>query len=446
MIRLSDHFGYRKIFKITIAPILMMIFISLYGVVDGFFISNFAGADSYAGVNLIMPIIMIVGGLGFMIGTGGSALTAKLLGEQRKEEANQVFSMLLFFTILVGVSVSILGFFLVKPIASAMGRITEGTTQGMVEQAILYGRILVLGQTFFMTQNFFHTFFMVDEKPKLGFLCTVFAGVTNIIFDGLFVGIFKWGVVGAAVATIMGYVIGSIIPLGYFLTHKNDTICLVKAKLRIRPILRTCFNGMSEFVSNISSSIVGLVFNIQLLKYMSQNGVAAYGTVMYVSFIFIAVFIGYTIGIAPVISYNYGAKNPKEIRNVLLRSLSIIVFVEVIMVLSSFFGAPVLARLYSSGNEELAALSTKALRYYSFSFLFSGIGIFVSSFFTALNNGVISAINSFLRTLVFQISLVLILPLILGKDGIWYAMVCADGLACILGLSCLKGFQKKYGY
>ena len=446
MAHLSDHFTYRKIFRMTIAPILMMIFTSLYVVVDGLFIANFVGKDAYAGENLIFPIIMIIGGIGFMFGTGGSALSAKLLGEGKKEEANQVFSMLLVFTFLVGIIVSIGGYFLVETFAHGMASITEDATDEMVKEAITYGKILIIGQAIFMLQNYFQSFLLVDERSRLGFIATLCAGIGNIILDFLFIVVFKLGVAGAALGTISGYFVGAIIPFIHFIKNKNGLIEFKLTRFKARPILKSCFNGSSEFVNNISSSIVGIVFNIQLLKFMGQNGVAAYGTIAYVSFLFVSIFIGYSIGMAPVISFNYGAENHDELKNVLRKSLIIIFIMELFMVLISFTCARPLAMLFSSGNNDLEELTINALRICSLAFIFTGIGIFTSSFFTALNNGALSALNAFMRTLVFQIAFILLLPLIFGASGIWWAIIFADCAAFILAIACLIWKRKQYHY
>ena len=446
MAHLSDHFTYKKIFRITIAPILMMIFISLYTVVDGLFIANFVGTDAYAGVNLIFPLIMIIGGVGFMFGTGGSALAGKLLGEGKNKEASQVFSMLLAFTLIVGIIISIGGYFLIEVFARGMAKISQDSTEGMVKEAITYGRVLILGQAIFMIQNYFQSFLLVDENSRLGFIATLFAGITNVVFDFVFIVLCKWGVIGAAVATIAGYCVGSLIPLIHFIKNSKGLIRLTITKLKAKPILRSCFNGSSEFVGNISGSIVGIVFNIQLLKYLGQNGVAAYGTIMYVSFIFIAMFIGYSIGVAPIISYNYGAKNQAELKNVLKKSIIIITIAEIFMVVFCFLCARPLSSLFSSGNLELQEMSIKALRIYSLSFLFSGICMYISSFFTALNNGLLSAIVAFMRSLVFQIAFVLVFPLIFGSSGIWWAIIGADAASFILAEFFVIKKKKAYGY
>ncbi len=443
---LSEHFTYKKIFKFTISPILMMIFTSLYGIVDGFFISNYAGLDEYAGVNLIMPVMMVIGGIGFMFGSGGSALVGKFLGEKKRDEASKVFTMIIESVVIVGIIISVAFMFFVSPIANALGSITNGTTPRMVEEAIKYGKILALSQVLFMLQCVFHTFFMINEKQRLAFLYTVYSGVTNVIVDFVVIVLLKWGVVGAAIGTIAGYLVGSILPLVYFIKHKEGNIYLVKTKIKIKYMLQSCWNGSSEFVNNISSSIVGIVFNIQLLKYYGQNGVSAYGTLMYVSFIFVATYIGYAIGVSPIISYNYGANNKKELNNILVKSIVINSILAFIMFMAGELLGPLFSKLYVGSDQELFELTKVAFKIFSINFLFCGLCIFFSSFFTALNNGVISALISFLRTLVFQLTLVFVLPLVFGDIGIWWSVSISNLLCLVFAIVFLIIYNKKYGY
>lgn len=449
-IRISEHFTFKKLFKITIFPICMMIFTSLYSIIDGIFISNFTTPSAFAGVNLIFPFIMVLGGIGFMLGTGGSALVSKLLGEKKNIEAKKTFSMIIIYTIIIGLIFSVLGAIFIEPIANFMLFLSSAENNeeniAMLNYAIEYGRLLMLGQVAFMLQNVFQSFFMVNEKPTLGFIFTIAAGVTNIILDFLLVGLLNLGVTGAALATICGYLVGGTGPTIYFLTHKNDYITLVKTDLKLRPLLQSCFNGSSEFVNQISTSIVSIVFNIQLLKYYGQAGINAYGIIMYVSFVFLAIFIGYSIGVAPVVGYHFGAKNTDELKNVLKKSTIIIISLAVMMFILGESLAEPFAKIFAKGEEGLIHLSTIGMRIYSISFLFSGLCIFISSFFTALNNGIISAFISFLRTLVLQISLVFILPLFMGSVGIWWAIVLSELAAIIVALIFLMAKRKKYNY
>lgn len=445
-VKLSDHFTFKRIARITIAPILMMVFTSLYTIVDGIFVSNFAGEDAFAGLNLIYPIIMIIGGVGFMFGTGGTALVSKLLGEKRNEDANRIFSLVIYTTLAIGVAISVGGFFLIRPFAEAMGRISEQSSEKMVEQAIIYGRILVSGQFLFMIQNVFQSFFACAERPGTGFLFTFSSGITNMVFDALLVGVLPLGIVGAAIATVGAYAVGAIGPFLFFVLKKDLMIRLGKTSFQIKPLLRTMSNGISEFITNISSCVVGIAYNAQLLRYFGQNGVSAYGIVLYVNFVFISTFIGYCIGMAPVIGYHYGAQNKAELQNILKKSLLIIGGAGLVMFGLAIALSTPLSLLFSSANPELAALAEKGERIYALTYLICGYSIFFSSFFTALNNGLVSGLISLLRTLLFQVAFVLLLPLWVGGDGIWWSGLIAETASLVLGLTFLFALSKRYGY
>lgn len=445
-VHISEHFTYQKIFHITIFPVVMMIFTSLYWIVDGVCISNFANNSSFAAVNLAFPFVSLVGSLGFMFGTGGTALVSKLLGEQKKEEANQTFSLITYALIAISIVISIICFFLVEPIMVAMGNISDSATDEMVSEAIKYGRILMVAQPVFMLQYHFHPFMMVAEKPRLGLFFTIGSGITNIVLDILLIGVFKLGVVGAASATICGYLIGGVGPLLYFYIKKDGIISLGKPNKKISNVLKSMYNGMSEFIANIAMSVVSIVYNAQLLKAYGENGVSAYGVIMYVSFVFFAIFIGYSMGIAPVVGYNFGAQNKEELHNVFRKSIFIIIVASIMMFSFSFFSSRLFARVFSGGKDDLQELSTLGLRIYSLAYLFCGVSAFTSSFFTALNNGTVSAITSISRTLIFQIVFVYILPLLFGPIGIWWAIVFGEVASTILSIAFLIALRKKYGY
>ncbi len=440
-IQLSDHFTYKKLLRFVIPSIVMMVFTSIYGVVDGLFVSNFVGKTPFASINLIMPFIMILGGMGFMIGTGGTALVSKVLGEQHREKANRYFSIMVLFTLLLGAVLSIVGMIFMRPVAQFLG-----ATDGMLDNCVLYGRIVVGFTPAFMLQNLFQSFLIAAQKPKLGLAATVAAGVTNMVLDALFIAGFKWGVAGAAIATGISQCVGGLFPLIYFPRPNTSLLRLTKAKLAWRPILKACTNGSSELMSNISTSFVSMLYNFQLLHFAGENGVSAYGVLMYVQFIFIAIFIGYAIGSAPVVSYHYGADNHTEVKNMLRKSLVLMGISGVtISALAAVLAAP-LAKLFVGYDIELYQLTKHAFRIFSLSFLLAGFNIFSSSFFTALNNGAISAAISFLRTLVFQTASVLILPIFFGVDGIWWAISAAEGFACIISAIFLFTKRKKYQY
>lgn len=440
-IQLSDHFTYRKLFHFTFPSIIMMIFTSIYSVVDGFFVSNFAGKTAFASINLVMPFIIILGSLGFMIGTGGTALVSRILGEGDEKKANHYFSMLIWLSLLIGIVLAILGVAFMRPVAALLG-----ATKEMIDDCVLYGRIVIAFLAPYMLQNVFQSFLIAAEKPNLGLAATLAAGITNMVLDAVLVGVLRWGVCGAALATGLSQTIGGLLPFLYFIRSNSSKLHLTKAKFKLRPILQACANGSSELMSNISGSVVGIVYNFQLLKYLGENGVSAYGVLMYVQFIFIAIFVGYSIGCAPVVSFHYGAGNYSELQNLLKKSTRIVGSLSIILTVLALTLAYPLAKMFVGYDAELLAITSHAFKLFSFSFLLAGFNIFASSFFTALNNGAISAAISFLRTLIFQTSSVLILPLILGVDGLWGANVAAEIFAFVISLAFLVANRKKYHY
>ncbi len=440
-IQLSDHFTYKKLLRFTLPPIIMMIFTSIYSVVDGFFVSNFAGKTPFTAVNFIMPFLMILGAIGFMFGSGGSAIIAKTMGEGKHEEANRLFSLFVYVSAILGIIIGVSGILFIRPAAAALG--AEGT---MLDDCVRYGRIILLALPAYILQYEFQSFFAAAEKPQLGLVITVAAGVANIVLDALLVAVFQLGIEGAAAATALSQYIGGVIPLIYFSRPNSSLLKLTGTKFDGRNLVKCCTNGSSELMSNISMSFVSMLYNVQLIQYAGNDGIAAYGVLMYVSMIFMAAFIGYSIGTAPVISYHYGAGHHDELRSLLKKSLVIIGIFSVVMLAAAEFLAHPLAMIFVSYDQELLELTLRGFLIYSFSFLFAGFAIFGSSFFTALNNGLVSALISFLRTLVFQIFAVLLIPLIWGIDGIWFATVAAEILAVLTTVLFLAGMRKKYHY
>lgn len=445
-VSISEHFTFKKISKITIFPIMLMVFISLYSVVDGLFIANFANNDAFAAVNLIFPFIMIIGSIGFMLGTGGTALVSKYLGEKRQDKANQTFSLIVYTTIAFGVVFSIVGSLLVKPVVNLMAHFSIDSTETMVAYAIQYGQIMMLGQIAFMLQNVFQTFFMVAERGKTGFFFTLLAGLTNIALDALFIAGFKMGILGAALGTIIGYLVGGFGPLLYFIHKKDLPIRLGKTKLDFKDIFQAIYNGMSEFVSNIAMNLVSVIYNAQLLRSYGVNGVSAYGVIMYISFVFAAIFIGYSIGMAPPIGYNYGAKNKSELHNILKKSWTSMGVLGIAMFALSLSLSVPFAHLFGHGETDLINLIIQASIIYSFTYLALGYSMFTSSFFTALNNGAVSAIISLCRTLIFQIGFAFLFPILFGDASIWWALTAGELLNVGLGTIFLALNRKRYGY
>lgn len=476
-IQLSEHFTYKKLLRFSLPTIAMMIFTSVYSIVDGFFVSNYVGKTAFAAVNLIMPYLMIQGCFGFMIGTGGGALVAKTLGEGKKETADRYFTMLICFTVMLGVLISAVSILFMRPIVLFLG-----AGGGMVQDCMTYGIIMSAFNAAFMLQFFFQSFFVVAEKPNLGFGITMAAGLTNIVLDALFVATFRWGAAGAAVASVIGQCVGGVLPLFYFsrrreqekaapdeekcdkgkafpqssskrkrnphegLIKNTSLLQLTKTKLDAGVLIRTCANGSSELMSNISASVVGMLYNFQLIKYAGENGIAAYGVVMYTQMIFFAVYIGYAVGTAPVVSYHYGAGNHGEMRSLLQKSLLLMAGTGIVMMLSAQASASVLSGIFVGYDQELLAITTHAFVIFACSYLLSGVNIYASSFFTALNNGGISAAISFMRTLIFQTGAVLILPLLLGIDGIWWAVAVSEVMAFLISAVFLVAKRKKYHY
>ena len=441
-IQLSEHFTYKKIFRFALPSIVMMVFTSIYGVVDGTFVSNFVGKTPFAAVNLVWPFLMILGAFGFMIGTGGSALVAKTLGENKKEDANRYFTMLITLVVILGILLTIFGLIVVRPLSHALGARGQ-----MLEDCVTYGRTLMIFNTAFMLQSVFQSLFITAEKPRLGLIMTVAAGLTNMVLDALFIAVFKWGLVGAALASGLSQCIGGILPLIYFLSSKNDTpLKFVKTKLEGKVLLKACANGVSELMTTVSSSLVSMLYNFQLMRLAGQNGIAAYGAVMYVEFAFIAVFIGYSIGTAPIVSYHYGSENHNEVKNMLQKSFKIMSVLGItMMVLAQILASP-LAKVFVGYDKQLFDMTVHGFRLFSFYFILAGINIYASSFFTALNNGMISAIISFSRTLGFETLAVIILPIFLQLDGVWLAITVAEICAFVISISFLIAKKEKYHY
>lgn len=440
-IQLSDHFTYRRLIRFVIPSVAMMILTSIYGVVDGLFVSNFVGKTPFAAVNLVIPFTMILGAFGFMLGTGGTALVAKTLGEGRQEEANRIFSMLIYFALGLGVLLTIFGIAVLKGIVIKMG-----ADDAMLRHCMIYGRIVLLGIPFYMLQNMFQNFLIAAEKPQLGLIVTIAAGVTNMVLDALFIAVLGWGVAGAAAATALGQCVGGLVPFVYFARKNSSRLALVKTKLLGGALLRTCTNGSSELVSNISMSSVGMLYNAQLMKVAGENGVAAYGVILYVNFIFIAIYLGYAYGSAPIVAFNYGAGKKAELQNVLKKSLKLLLGTGIVLLSIGVLFAGVLSGLFVGYDAQLYAMTVRGLRFYAVSFLLSGFNIFGSSFFTALNNGMVSAAISFLRTVVFEVAAVLILPLFFGLDGVWCAITVAELASILITIGAFSALRRRYQY
>lgn len=440
-IQLSDHFTYRRLLRFTIPSIIMMICTSVYSIVDGLFVSNFVGKTPFAALNLMMPLLMGLSTVGFMLGTGGSAVVAITLGEGKKELANKYFSMLVYITIGVGIVVGAIGIIFIRPIALAIG-----ATADLIEYCVIYARISLISLPGFMLQILFQSFFVTAEKPGLSLRMSLISGFTNVVLDFLFIVVFHWGIAGAAAATAMGELLGGFIPILYFVRENSSLLRLTKTRFYGKVLLKTCTNGSSELMTNISSSIVNMLYNYQLMRFAGENGVAAYGVIMYANFIFSAIYLGYSIGSAPVVGYNYGAGNTSELKNLVGKSLRIIGCAGLVLTCLAELLAYPLTKMFVGYDMALFELTRHGFRIYALAFLLNGFNIWGSGFFTALGNGVVSAIISFLRTWVFQISIVIILPIFLGVNGIWLALVIAEALSLLVTGTFLVKKKSKYHY
>ena len=440
-IQLSDHFNYKKMLRFTLPSIIMMIFTSIYGVVDGFFVSNYVGKTPFAAINFIMPVLMILGALGFMFGTGGSALISKYFGEGNSKKANSTFSMLVYITIITGIAIALIGIITISPVASLMG--AKGQ---MHSDCVLYSKIILAALPFFMLQVAFQTLFVTAQKPVLGLYSTVISGITNMILDALFMAVFGWGIAGAALATAIAQAVGGLVPIIYFVRPNTSLLRLSKPELNFKALFKICTNGSSELMTNLSMSIVGILYNLQLMKYAGENGIAAYGVLMYVNFVFLSAFIGFSVGIAPVVSFHFGAKNHSELKSLLKKSMVVIsIFAVSMFILAEVLASP-LSHTFVGYDADLTKLTLKGFLIFSFSFLFAGYAIFISAFFTALNDGLTSAIISFLRSMVFQIINVIVLPVFWGINGIWISVIVAEFMAVLLSVMFLIIKKKKYNY
>lgn len=440
-IQLSDHFTYKKLLRFVLAPICTMLFTSVYGIVDGFFVSNYVGNTAFASLNLVMPFIMMIASVGFMFGAGGNALVSLYLGLGEKQKAKEYFSLIVYTLIGIGLVLAAVSIFLAPGISKLLG-----ASEAMLPYCVLYLRINMAGVVFFMLQNLFQSFLITAEKPKIGFAITLIAGCANMLLDWILVGICGFGIAGAAWATITSQIIGGTVPFFYFMLSKSSIIKLTGTKFEVKVIAKTCGNGVSEFLSNVSASIVGFLYNLQLMHYIGENGVAAYGVIMYVSFIFVAIYIGYSMGVAPIIGFHYGAGNKSELQNIFRKSVIILTITNISMfVLAEILTVP-MANIFVGYNRELHELTIHGMRIYSVAFWVIGFNIFASAFFTALSNGKVSAILSVTRTLILQLIMIYLLPILLGVDGLWTVVIAVEGISLIVTVYYILKNRKIYGY
>lgn len=441
MIDMGQHLTTGMLIRYTLPSMATLVFASIYGIVDGFFVSNFAGKTAFAAVNIILPFVNILTAAGIMVGTGGTAIVSKLRGEGDDDKANRAFSLVVYFAAILGTVLAILGTIFIPSVARALG--AEGE---MLQICILYGRLCMISAPAFVLQLAFQPFFPAAGKPKLGLWITVASGCANMILDALFIGVFGWGVTGAAVATNVSEYIGGLLPVFYFARKNPSFLKLGRTKLSWGTIGHTCLNGSSELVGEIAFSIVAMAYNWQLLRFLGADGVAAYGIIMYTGFIFGAVMFGFTMGASPLMSYQYGAQNRQEMRSLFRNCMKFMLVAGLLMFAAGELCARPLSFIFASYDAGLLNLSVHAYRIYSISFLLMGIPIYGSSLFTALGNGPVSAAISFLRSLVFETGAVILLPLLFGADAIWFAVIVAEFAASIVAFAFILKFNGRYGY
>ncbi|MBE7084778.1 MAG: MATE family efflux transporter [Clostridiales bacterium] len=449
-IHLSEHFGYRKLLKFVLPSVVMMVFVSIYGIVDGLFVSNFVGGTPFAALNLIFPLIMILGAIGFMLGVGGNAVVSKLLGERKDEKANEIFSMLVYTTAVLGAVLAVVGILIARPVAEMFAKNEKNMSAleraELVEYCVMYARTILCVLPMFMLQNAFQGFFVTAEKPRLGLLVTVLAGCTNIVLDALLVAVFRWGLFGAAIATAISQAVGGIVPVLYFVRKNDSLLKLGKTKMEWRTLGAVCVNGSSELITNISLSVVTMLYNAQLMRLEGITGVSAYGIMQYIGFIFVAVFLGYAVGCAPITGYHYGAKNHVELKNIFKKSLILTALVGTLMTGFAIAMAWPFSWIFANSDKGLLTLTTHGMRIYSVCYLACGVNIFASAFFTALGNGGVSLLISFFRTFLCQVLAVLILPIFWGTNGVWVSFAVAEGITIILSALLFMGLRKRYHY
>ena len=440
-IQLSDHFTYKKLFRFVISPICTMLFISIYGIVDGFFVSNYVGNTAFASLNLVMPYIMMIASVGFMFGSGGNALVSLHLGLDEKKKAKEYFSLIVYTLIGIGVVLAAVSIIFASGISELLG-----ASEAMLPYCVLYLRINMIGVVFFMLQNLFQSFLITAEKPRTGFAITLIAGCTNMLLDWMLGGICGLGIAGAAWATVTSQSVGGTVPVIYFVVSKSSILKLTDTRFEAKVIAKTCGNGVSEFLSNVSTSIVGFLYNLQFMYYVGENGVSAYGVIMYVSFVFVAIYIGYSMGVAPLIGFNYGAGNKPELQNIFRKSVVVLAITNITMfVMAEVLTVP-MAKIFVGYNQELNELTVRGMRIYSVAFLVMGFNVFASSFFTALSNGKISAILSVTRTLILQLIMIYVMPMLLGVDGLWTVVIAVEGISLMVTVYYILKNRKNYGY
>lgn len=438
---LSKKFNIKEIFKFTIPSVIMMMFFSLYTIIDGIFISNYVGTIALGALNIIFPFQCLCIGLAIMIATGGSAIVARYLGENENEKAKSLFTLFVCFEIFVALLMSLIGLIFQEQIVFLLG-----ASDIQKPYALEYFRIYVSMLPFIFLQNAFQTLFVTAGHPKLGLFLIILAGITNITLDFVFLDLFSMGITGAALGTVIACMIPSVTGLIYFSFNRKGSLYFVKFSVDFRSISASMLNGSSEMITNLANAITTFLFNMQCMRFYSEDGVAAITIILYFQFLISAIYFGYSTGIAPVISYKYGSNDRKQLKYIFSRSLMIIIGISIIAFTSSFVLIYPVTSLFASDNNNVYNIVINNYKYYAPSLLIFGISVFASSFFTALGNGIISGIISFSRTFLFLSLSLILLPLIFNEIGIWLSVPVAEVIGILVAGTCLFKFKAKYLY
>lgn len=437
---IAKKFNLLSLLKFTVPAIIMMLFMSLYTIVDGIFISRFIGTTALSGLNIVYPFISFIHAVAIMFAAGGSAIIAIKMGEGKNDEARSAFSLIVYTGIFLGICISILGNVFIHEIIRFLG-----ASPVLERYSYDYLKIIISFTPFFILQILFQTFFITAGKPELGLRMTIVSGITNAVLDYIFMKTFGMGMAGAALATVSGYFIIAMFGIVYFLKKRNN-LYFVKVKMKWEIIKDSCINGSSEMVTDISSGVVTFLFNIVMMKYMGEKGVAAITIILYSQFVFIAVYLGFSMGTAPIISYNYGNQNKAQLKRIFKICSKLIMSSSIGVFILSLIFARYIVGFFAPEGTEVYAIAKKGFSLFAIGYLFAGYNIFSSSLFTALSNGKISAIISFMRTLVFIVLGIFFLPMVFKVNGIWLAVPFAEILSILVSMYFIKRERNNYGY
>lgn len=437
---IAQKFNVFTLLKFAFPTMVMMVFMSLYTIVDGIFVSRLVGSNALSAVNIVYPVISLLIACGIMLSTGGSAIVARQMGEKREQEARENFSMLAVVSVLTGIVILVLGLMFLEPICRILGG-----TPVLLEDCKIYLGVLLGFGPLTMLQMLFQTFFVTAGKPGLGLGLTLTGGVVNMVLDYVFMGPMQMGVLGAALATGLGQAIMAVAGVVYFLKVKGN-LYFVKPVFRGNILLQSCGNGSSEMVSNLSTAVVTFLFNITMLKLAGEDGVAAITIVLYGQFLFTALYLGFSMGVAPVVSFNYGNQNHAQLKRIYKICIGFILGSSVfILGIALLFSEPIVG-IFTGEENHTYELAVEGFFQFSFNYLFAGINIFASALFTSLSNGKISAIISFCRTFVFITVSIVLLPRVMGITGVWLSVPLAELVTLFISITYLKGQKEVYHY